>query len=575
MAALWFSAALLGVGFFMVCAIVIAKTASGNISAIEKGSILMVDLGLDVVDRPVSRSLVDRLQNPSTEEIALNEIVAALDGAADDSRIEGVYLNCGGGSAGLAQAQAIIDALGRFRKSGKWVYAYGDTYTQDNYLVATAADSIFMNPIGSVDIHGLAATTMYFHKMLENLGVKAQVVKVGTYKSAVEPFLLDDMSEASRLQQQVFLDNMWGVVRERIAKARKLTPERVNELADTFMMTLTEPFFTASHLVDKVVYEHEMLERLENLTGNDEPQFVSPARYCAEKGLINNIKGADKRIAVLYAVGDIVDSGDGGIVSSTLVPQIMELVDDDDIDGLILRVNSGGGSAYASEQIWEALGQFKKITGKPFYVSMGDVAASGGYYISCGADKIYAEPLTLTGSIGIFGIIPEASELLNNKLGVNTSTVATNPGSLPPTIFKPMTERQRASMQRYVDTGYELFVKRCADGRKMAVDSIKKIAEGRVWDGQMALRIGLVDKLGGLDAAIADMTKQLGVASCDIVEYPKVKTKWWEEIFELDDEMVNVALDRELGPARKLYANLRSVMNMAPLQCRMEYMEVR
>ena len=232
---------------------------------------------------------------------------------------------------------------------------------------------------------------------------------------------------------------------------------------------------------------------------------------------------------MLYAVGDITESGSGGIESDNLVPQILDLAEESDIDGLILRVNSGGGSAYASEQIWEALEQFKSITGKPYYVSMGDVAASGGYYISCGADRIYAEPVTLTGSIGIFGLIPDAHKLLNDKIGIHTTTVATNQGQFPG-ILNAMTTDQRNAMQSYVDRGYELFVKRCAEGRGISVDSIKAIAEGRVWDGLEASRIGLVDKLGGLDMALTDMAAELDAAdSYKVKEYPDLKLKWWEE----------------------------------------------
>ncbi len=575
MAAIWLSFGLCFFGLIMFFILAVAKSATGETVKVKDNSILLIALDCDVVDRPASRKFIEQIQSPDYKSIALNEILASVDAAADDDRIKGIFLKCDGGSAGLAQSQSIIDAIGRFKKSGKWVYAYSDNYTQGNYFIATAADSIFLNPIGGVDIHGLSATTLYFKELLEKVGVNAQVVKVGTYKSAVEPFLLDSMSAASREQQRVYLGNMWGCVKEQIAKARKVTPEKVNEWADSFIMTRQAPFFLSQKIVDKVVYGHEMEERLENLTGEDELNLVTPSQYCKAMNLINDIKGLESRIAVLYAIGDIVDDGDEGIVASKIVPEIMELAEDDDIDGLVLRVNSGGGSAYASEQIWEALEQYKKLTGNPFYVSMGDVAASGGYYISCGADKIYADPLTLTGSIGIFGIIPEMSGLLNDKLGVHTGTVATNPTGLFPSLMKPMTPMQRAAMQRYVDQGYDLFTKRCAEGRNMSQDSIKAIAEGRVWDGSMALRIGLVDKLGGLDVVVADMAKAIGKGEYEIVEYPKLKNKWWEEFMELNSQLEDAAISRELGAARPLYETMRGIMEMSTLQCRMDYVTIQ
>jgi len=257
------------------------------------------------------------------------------------------------------------------------------------------------------------------------------------------------------------------------------------------------------------------------------------------------------------------------------VPQILDLAEDEDVDGLILRVNSGGGSAFASEQIWEALQQWKSITGKPFYVSMGDYAASGGYYISCGADRIYAEPLTLTGSIGIFGLIPNVQKLLNDKIGIHTSTVSTNTGNFPD-FFRTMNPEQRAAMQGYVERGYELFVSRCANGRHMPVDSIKAIAEGRVWDGSAALRIGLVDKLGGLQQAIADMASELESAEdYYVVEYPAVKFKWWEELLDMSNQMQSKAMENQLKEWVPYYTTIKNIKQLAPLQARMDYIELR
>ena len=308
---------------------------------------------------------------------------------------------------------------------------------------------------------------------------------------------------------------------------------------------------------------------LKELTDHDELETISTDDYCA----VNNVEkiggGGDVKIGILYAVGDITEDGEDGIASSTLVPQILELAEDDEIDGLILRVNSGGGSAFASEQIWEALEQYKKLTKKPFYVSMGDVAASGGYYISCGADRIYAQPVTLTGSIGIFGMIPSAKTLFNEKLGINTATVSTNPSGQLPTLFEPMTPTMLASMQSYVNNGYELFTSRVASGRKISQDSVKVIGEGRVWDGAMAQKIGLVDKLGGLDVAIRDMATQLGATSYTLEEYPSLKLKWWQQLMSLDSEISEHMTRSSLGEAYPLYRAVERIKRMSVLQCRM------
>lgn len=293
---------------------------------------------------------------------------------------------------------------------------------------------------------------------------------------------------------------------------------------------------------------------------------------------VKDTKKKGAKIAVLYALGEISDAGSNGITSEKLVPEIFKLIDNDDIDGLVLRVNSPGGSAFASEQIWEALQQFKKETGKPFYVSMSDVAASGGYYISCGADRIYAEPLTITGSIGIFGMIPDAQELLNDKLGINTATVRTNKTQLPD-LFSDMSPELYANMQAYVNRGYETFVKRCAEGRNMPVDSIKAIAEGRVWDGLTAKKLGLVDKLGGLELALADMAAELnnGKDSKDyqIKEFPKVKMEWWEELMNLNSQLKMRAVREQLGDAMPYYEALMNMKSMSSLQCRMDYILIK
>ncbi|MDE5785099.1 MAG: signal peptide peptidase SppA, partial [Duncaniella sp.] len=458
-----------------------------------------------------------------------------------------------------------------------------DSYSQGDYLIASVADSIFLNPIGQIDMHGLSATGLYFRQLLANLGIQIQVVKVGTYKSAVEPFLLDSISAPAREQQQLYLNNIWSQLTDAIATGRGVEPQEVNAWASSFIFAEDPAYYVEHKIVDRLVYEHEMNDILAESTGADKPKLVSISDYIKAP----NVKGLDKvysinpesksraTIGILYAEGDITVDGKGGIASARIVPEIEDLIDNDDIDGLILRVNSGGGSAFASEQIWEALERFKAETGKPFYVSMGDVAASGGYYISCGADKIYAEPVTLTGSIGIFGILPNASKLLNDKIGVHTSTVSTNPASDMLVPYKPLTKVQYDAMQRYVDRGYELFVSRCAAGRHTTPDSIKAIAEGRVWDGTEAHRINLVDVLGGLETAIADMARQLDAEAVTIESYPKLEPDIWAMIINASGDLSNSMMREQLGFFYPHFRAFTQAIDTDPLQCRMQPFEIK
>lgn len=548
--------------------------AKPDIASLKDHNVLRISLDGTVTDRATPINLMDQLYGDNETSLPLNDIVRALKLASEDKAIDGIMLDCKGASMGMAQMQAIITAINQFKESGKWVFAYSDNYTQGNYALACAADSIFINPIGMVDVHGLSTTVVYFKDMLDKLGVDVQVVKVGTYKSAVEPYILNDMSDANREQTSQFLSNIWGNISEHIAKNRKVSTDTVNQWANGFLFAKATEDYVKLKVVDGMKYRHEFDDMIAAKINEDEPNYVDFTSYVSLQKNINSSKSG-KQIAVLYAVGTITESAKDGIASETIVPQILDLAEDEDVDGLILRVNSGGGSAFASEQIWEALQQWKSITGKPFYVSMGDYAASGGYYISCGADRIYAEPLTLTGSIGIFGLIPNVQKLLNDKIGIHTSTVSTNTGNFPD-FFRTMNPEQRAAMQGYVERGYELFVSRCANGRHMPVDSIKAIAEGRVWDGSAALRIGLVDKLGGLQQAIADMASELESAEdYYVVEYPAVKFKWWEELLDMSNQMQSKAMENQLKEWVPYYTTIKNIKQLAPLQARMDYIELR
>lgn len=569
-AGIFVSGFLISIGLFILTVMAIVSSATHSEYSVKDKSILYLDLSREIVEQPASLDIMAKLTNDGPSADVLYNIIDAIDAAADDDRIKGIFIDANGSSAGTAQRKAIIDALRRFKKSGKWIYSYGDVYSQgDYYIAASASDSLYINPLASVDIHGLGGRMMFFKNLLDKIGVEMQVVKVGTYKSAVEPFILTEPSAASIEQQQLYLGNLWKDIRASIAKGRKVSADSVNAWANSFSFTFDATQIIRKRIADASAYRHEFIDKLKELTDidkDDDLRLVTPAQYVTSKPH----KSHKTTIAVLYASGDITESGKDGIASDRLVPEILELAENDDIDGLILRVNSGGGSAFASEQIWEALGEFKEMTGKPFYVSMSDYAASGGYYISCGADKIYAEPVTITGSIGIFGLIPNIRGLVTDKLGVTTYPISTNPAGAQPDIFAPMTESQRAGMQSYVDRGYELFVKRVAGGRKKTVDQIKAIAEGRVWDGREALRIGLVDKLGGLDTALADMARELGVESWSVERYPKTEDDVLTALLMMSDRMEQSALERKLGDVAEIYRTIESIRQYQGVQARMQ-----
>lgn len=569
-AGIFVSGFLISIGLFILTVLAIVSSATHSEYSVKDKSILYLDLSREIVEQPASLDIMAKLTKDGPSADVLYNIIDAIDAAADDDRIKGIFIDANGSSAGTAQRKAIIDALRRFKKSGKWIYSYGDYYSQgDYYIAASASDSLYINPLASVDIHGLGGRMMFFKNLLDKIGVEMQVVKVGTYKSAVEPFILTEPSAASIEQQQLYLGNLWKDIRASIAKGRKVSADSVNAWANSFSFTFDTTQIIRKRIADASAYRHEFIDKLKELTDidkDDDLRLVTPAQYITSKPH----KSHKTTIAVLYASGDITESGKDGIASDRLVPEILELAENDDIDGLILRVNSGGGSAFASEQIWEALGEFKEMTGKPFYVSMSDYAASGGYYISCGADKIYAEPVTITGSIGIFGLIPNIRGLVTDKLGVTTYPISTNPAGAQPDIFAPMTESQRAGMQSYVDRGYELFVKRVASGRKKTVEQIKAIAEGRVWDGREALRIGLVDKLGGLDTALADMAGELGVENWSVERYPKTEDDVLTALLMMGDRMEQSALERKLGDVAEIYRTIESIRQYQGVQARMQ-----
>ena len=569
MAGIWISTALVILGGFMLVGSAVSNMNINTDVTVDNHSILYFDLSGVVQERNVTPSFMQLIQSIDDNTLSLEDMLLSLRSAAENDKIEGLYLDCSGAYINPASRQELIEEINNFKLSGKWVVAYGDSYTEGDYMLASTADSLYLNPMGAVDIHGLGATSAYFKGTLDKLGVRMQVLKVGTFKSAVEPFILSSMSEPARLQLQQYLDSIWCDIAETMAVNRNIPVDSIYAWAPQLISMDKSHTFVEKGLVTSLKYRREVESYLKGLTGLDSSEdlrLVSPAEYMASCDDFD-YPASKKHVAVYYAFGDIVDSGKEGIVGSTVVNDIVSLADDDNVEGLVLRVNSPGGSAFASEQIWESL-QYFKSKGKPLYVSMGDYAASGGYYISCGADSIFADPSTITGSIGVFGLIPDLSGLVTDKFGITFSSVETNSNAAPVTVMEPMSGPQLDAMQKSVEDIYDLFTRRVAEGRHMPQDSVKAIAEGRVWIATRALQLGLVDRIGSLDRTVSVMLDNLGMDTDQVVRYPVGEDEVWQRILKeygKIDELKVSGLDRETLETLEAVRKLRE---MNPIQAR-------
>ena len=470
--------------------------------------------------------------NFATEEtVGLDEILSNIRLAKNDDRILGIWLDGGALSVAPANAKAIRDALSDFKQSGKWILASAKSYSQTNYYIASVADRICLDTVGELSWNGLSAQKMYYTRIMEKIGVEMQIVKVGTFKSAVEPFFRTSMSDADRKQTEEYLDGIWSEFKSAVGASRHLTEAQLDALADRYMgLQLPEAVLEAG-LIDTIVYCQDMDSLLRVYTGTKDYKTMRTSKLAQVKRL--DSKASDK-VAVLYLEGQIYEESGDGIVDKEVVKQIKKIRKDDDVKALVLRVNSPGGSAAASEHIWRAV-QTVKEDSIPVVVSMGDYAASGGYYISCGADYIFAEPTTITGSIGIFGTIPNVSKL-RNKVGLDIDGVTTNKHSALQTnmVYKGMNKEENALMQTMVENGYELFTNRCAEGRHVSQEYIKSIGEGRVYLGAKGKEIGIVDELGNIDDAIAKAVELAGLENYQLTYYPE-KQDPFEEILKAFD----------------------------------------
>ena len=585
-----FVGAFLAFLFFMFAAMIMSFAIMGSMGTAKAKKVLVTDhsilkIDLDAtIDERGSEEVLDMFamlsNNGMPNKLGLNTLVSAIENAAKNDKVEGIYIECNGVSAAPATLETMRRALKSFKKSGKWIVAYGyEGINQSDYYLASVADSIYLNPVGAVDLHGMAAVTPYMKKLLDKVGVEMQVVRVGTFKSAVEPYMLEDMSEANRLQQEHYIGSIWNEIRDSIAVDRKLQSDALNSLCDSVIFTFKPTQLMQAKLVDKLVYRAEMEDLLRARTKvdkGDDLNFIGPEDLSDD--LEAGVSG--DHIAVVYAVGEIdgstsLYSSEEGINSEKLSKTINDLMKDDHVKGMVFRVNSPGGSAFGSEQIWKAVMDFK-AAGKPVAVSMGDYAASGGYYISCCADRIFAERTTITGSIGIFGMIPSYSELIENKLGVHMASVKTNENADIGATGKKLTPAQLAALQNMINQGYELFTQRCADGRHVTQDSIKQIAEGRVWDAVTAKQIGLVDEFGGIAEAVNWVAKKAEMGKEPKTQnYPALEDPFMAMLDKYMVTRYESRLQNEMGLLYDWHKQLQLILGRDYILCLMPYEEIQ
>ncbi|MCI6743292.1 MAG: signal peptide peptidase SppA [Paraprevotella sp.] len=564
---------IMGILTFVSMAGMIAS--EGMSSPIEKKSVLRITLKGSITERAGEENPLSKLGGETTQQIALDQALQALEKAAKNDKIEGIYMEGGILSAYPAEVQELRQALLKFKKSGKWIIAYADTYSRSAYYLCSVADKVYLNPIGMLDWSGLSSNPMFFTGLMKKLGIKMQVFKVGTYKSAVEPYIAEQMSDANREQVSSYQQSIWNNMLKDVAKSRKTTAEALNSLADSMTILSGPEASVKGGLVDKLCYQDEVKEILKNKAKMEEDEslrFVSISDVALSEELNDKV---DDEIAVYYAYGEIKEDITGGfaqesaITSKQMTKDLQELREDDDVKAVVLRVNSPGGSAYASEQIWREVQLLSKE--KPVIVSMGALAASGGYYISCGANKIFAEPTTLTGSIGIFGMIPDATELLTDKLGLSFDVVKTNAHSDFGAMGRPLNESECRLMQAHINQGYELFTGRVAQGRKISQDSVKAVAEGRVWTGEQAMKIGLVDKLGNLNDAIAAAAKAAKIEKYSVGRYPE-PAPWFASLLqEKKADYMDSQMRSALGEFYPAFSLIRDLKNQDAIQARMTF----
>ena len=559
-------------GFVCIFGMVLSSEST---TEIKNNSVLVINLSGPLNER-TEENVITKFVGKTANETSLEDVLSGIEKAKADKNIKGIYLEAGVFVPNsYAALQEIRDALIDFKKSNKWIVAYGDSYTQGTYYLASVANDVYLNPQGMLDWHGLSTQRIYLKDMLAKFGVKVQVSKVGTYKSATEMFTGDKMSDADRQQTSAYLNGIWKYLLKGVGESRNIPIAKLNEYADSVITFANPTDYLKMKLIDKLLYtdqvRNEIKKRLGIASGDDINQ-VSLADLKTVKADKNG-----NEIAVYYAYGDIVDAPVSGtslsqhnIVGKDVCKDLKELMDDDDVKAVVIRVNSGGGSAFASEQMWHQIMELKKV--KPVVVSMGGYAASGGYYMSVPANWIVAEPTTITGSIGIFGMFPDFSGLASEKLGIKFDEVKTNKNGTFLSPMHPLTPDEMRMLQVYIDRGYNTFKDRVAQGRKLTMQQVETIAQGHVYTGEDALKIKLVDELGGLDKAVLKAVQLAKIKDYYTKNYP-APVNWLDQIFGdyVQDNYLSEQLHSSLGMLYQPFSILRTLNQQSAIQARIPY----
>lgn len=559
-------------GFVCIFGMVLSSEST---TEIENNSVLVINLSGPLSERSDKNVMAEFIGNVASG-VSLEDVLSGIEKAKTNKNIKGIYIEAGAFAPNsYASLQEIREALIDFKKSHKWIVAYGDSYTQSAYYLASVANDVYLNPQGMLDWHGLSSQRIYLKDMLAKFGVKMQVSKVGTYKSATEMFTEEKMSDADRQQTSTYLNGIWKYLLKGVSESRNIPIAKLNEYADSVITFANPTSYLKMKLIDKLLYtdqvRNEVKKRL-GINSDDEIHQISLTDLKA----VEPAKGGSE-VAVYYAYGDIVDSpvsntsfNQHSIVGKDVCNDLKELMDDDDVKAVVIRVNSGGGSAFASEQMWHQIMELKKV--KPVVVSMGGYAASGGYYMSVPANWIVAEPTTITGSIGIFGMFPDFSGLASEKLGIKFDEVKTNKNGTFGSTMRPLTPDEMRMLQVYIDRGYTTFKNRVAQGRNLTMAQVEAIAQGHVYTGEDALKIKLVDELGGLDKAVKKAAQLAKIDNYYKVSYPS-PVNWFDQIFgeNVQDNYLSEQLYTSLGIFYQPFSILRTINQQSAIQARLPY----
>lgn len=549
-----------------------ATSTSEKVVDVKDNSVLHLKFDYQIKDRTSNNPFenFDFSTFETQDNLGLDKILTNIEKAKSDVRIKGIYLDLTSLNTGIATLEEIHHALKDFKKSGKWIISYSEVYTQSTYYLASLSDKIYLNPAGLVEMRGLSTELMFFKNALEKLDVEMQIIRHGKFKSAVEPYILEKMSDSNREQMNLILSSAWGSILNDISESRKISIEELNAIADDIKIQTAADAIKYG-FVDKALYKDEVLEELKTRTGAssyDDINYISLRKYDNAKVTPNNSKN---EIAIIYASGEINSgkSRDDVMGSETISQAIREARLDDKVKAIVLRVNSPGGSALASDVMWREVVLAKKV--KPVVVSMGDVAASGGYYIACAANKIVADEKTITGSIGVFGVVPNAQGFFNNKLGITFDVAKTNKHADIMTMFKPLTAEEKDIIQIGVEKIYDDFIGKVAEGRGMTKEQVDSIGQGRVWLALDAKKIGLVDEIGGIDKAISIAKELAKITDYKTVDFPKMKDPFEQLMLEITVEAESKILKAYMGENYKYYQKIQTMTTQSGYMARMPY----